>query len=245
MVLDSTSQTLFIFAGQHSDRDGYLADMYAFHIPTNTVTELFSNFTSAGGPDPSFTQRAVIDPDKHEIYMYVVSTCYPPNLRTSPNLENVRRHSLCGLTRKRPRVEPVLDADASYWIYRYDRPELPGKWSKILPLEAPGGAAEVECPQPRYAHQAVYDATTGAVYLHGGNAGLGGDEDEELPEGEQDAGEAGRAAKPVEGGERRLDDFWRLEIVRCGTAPGARVRGERLMHGSQADRRGDRAPGVV
>ena len=67
MVLDPKSQTLFIFGGQRDDR--YLSDMYAFHVPTSTVTELFSNFTLAGGPDPCFTQRAVIDPDKQEIYM--------------------------------------------------------------------------------------------------------------------------------------------------------------------------------
>ncbi|KAI0703543.1 Muskelin N-terminus-domain-containing protein [Cerioporus squamosus] len=67
MVLDPKSQYLFIFAGQRDER--YLSDMYAFHIPTSTVTELFSNFTSAGGPDPCFTQRAVIDADKQEIYV--------------------------------------------------------------------------------------------------------------------------------------------------------------------------------
>lgn len=70
MVLDPKLQSLFIFAGQRDER--YLADMYAFHIPTNTVTELFSNFTAAGGPDPCFTQRAVIDPEKREIYVYVL-----------------------------------------------------------------------------------------------------------------------------------------------------------------------------
>ncbi|KAJ3528091.1 hypothetical protein NM688_g8040 [Phlebia brevispora] len=67
MVLDPKSQTLFIFGGQRDEQ--YLSDMYAFHIPTNTVTELFSNFTVAGGPDACFTQRAVIDPDLREIYV--------------------------------------------------------------------------------------------------------------------------------------------------------------------------------
>lgn len=67
MVLDPKSQTLFIFGGQRDDQ--YLCDMYAFHIPTNTTTELFSNFSVAGGPDACFTQRAVIDPDLQEIYM--------------------------------------------------------------------------------------------------------------------------------------------------------------------------------
>ena len=67
MVLDTSSQTLFIFAGQREDN--YLADMYAFHIPTNTTTELFPNFAMHDGPDACFTQRAVIDVALKEIYM--------------------------------------------------------------------------------------------------------------------------------------------------------------------------------
>lgn len=67
MVLEPASHTLLILAGQRDER--YLSDMYAYHIPTGTVTELFSNFTTAGGPDPCFTQRAVIDPELREIYL--------------------------------------------------------------------------------------------------------------------------------------------------------------------------------
>ena len=67
MVLDPKTQTLFIFGGQRDEQ--YLSDMYAIHIPTNTITELFSNFTVAGGPDACFTQRAVIDPELREIYV--------------------------------------------------------------------------------------------------------------------------------------------------------------------------------
>lgn len=69
MVLDPKMQTLFIFGGQREDR--YMSDMYAYHIASDTVTELFSNFTLAGGPDRCFTHRAVIDPDLREIYVYV------------------------------------------------------------------------------------------------------------------------------------------------------------------------------
>lgn len=67
MVLDNKLQTLFIFGGQREEK--YLSDMYAYHLPTNSVTELFSNFASCGGPDPCFTQRAVIDPELRAIYV--------------------------------------------------------------------------------------------------------------------------------------------------------------------------------
>jgi hypothetical protein len=60
---------LFIFAGQRDDK--YLSDMYCFDLVTNTATELYSNFTAAGGPDACFTQRAIIDPHLKELYVYV------------------------------------------------------------------------------------------------------------------------------------------------------------------------------
>lgn len=67
MVLEPNSRTLFIFAGQRDEK--YLSDMYAYDITTNSVTELYSNFTTSGGPDACFTQRAVIDPELRELYM--------------------------------------------------------------------------------------------------------------------------------------------------------------------------------
>ena len=70
MVFDNITQNLFIFGGQREEE--YLSDMYAYHIPTNTVTELYRHFTPAGGPDACFTQRAVIDPQLREIYVCVV-----------------------------------------------------------------------------------------------------------------------------------------------------------------------------
>ena len=70
MILEPTTRTLFIFAGQRDDR--YLSDMYAYDISSNTTKELFSNFTASGGPNALFTQRAVIDPQLQELYMYVL-----------------------------------------------------------------------------------------------------------------------------------------------------------------------------
>jgi hypothetical protein len=68
MVFEPSSRTLFIFAGQRDDK--YLSDMYAFDLSTNTATELYSNFTAAGGPDACFTQRAIIDANLKELYVY-------------------------------------------------------------------------------------------------------------------------------------------------------------------------------
>ncbi|KAL1942840.1 hypothetical protein VTO73DRAFT_5080 [Trametes versicolor] len=206
MVLDTRSQTLFIFGGQRDEK--YLSDMYAFHIPTNTVTELFSNFSSAGGPDPCFTQRAVLDADSQEIYVFG------------------------GLTRAKASAPPALDPDSPYWIYRYERPDVPGRWSRNL---ADGPAAS--WPQPRYAHQVVYDSKAKALYMHGGNAGLEGDDPPSDNEGEQRGPAApdpdartvyasasgasvptpSPALAPVADADAdmtRMDDFWRLEVIR-------------------------------
>ncbi|KAI8992965.1 Muskelin N-terminus-domain-containing protein [Trametes punicea] len=211
MVLDTKSQTLFIFGGQREEK--YLSDMFAFHVPTNTVTELFSNFSSVGGPDPCFTQRAVIDVETQEIYFFG------------------------GLTRPKPNAPPVVEFESPYWIYRYDRPDNPGQWSKLVPEKDLGSA----WPQPRYAHQVVYDSRTKTVYMHGGNGGLDGDDvvpsnnepesrsqpssgggtgqahGDAPPEEDRRRARRGRAAAPAVDADadmKRLDDFWRLEIIR-------------------------------
>jgi len=77
MVLDSISKMLYIFAGQRDEK--YLSDMYSYNINTGIATEIFSNFTAAGGPDACFTQRAVIDPSFKELYVYalpnIINSC--------------------------------------------------------------------------------------------------------------------------------------------------------------------------
>lgn len=225
MVLDSRSQTLFIFGGQRDEK--YLSDMYAFHIPTNTVTELFSNFSSAGGPDPCFTQRAVLDSDSQEICVYVLLLFDPTSCSSVPP------RSFGGLTRAKASAPPALDPDSPYWIYRYERPDVPGRWSRNL---ADGPAAS--WPQPRYAHQVVYDSKAKALYMHGGNAGLEGEDPPSDNEGEQRgpaapdpdarmvyASASGGASVPTpspalapvadaDADMTRMDDFWRLEVIR-------------------------------
>jgi hypothetical protein len=51
------------------DAERHLYDMHVFNLDTNTSTELFSNFSTSGGPDKMFAQRAVIDPTLKEIYV--------------------------------------------------------------------------------------------------------------------------------------------------------------------------------
>ncbi|KAF8658335.1 hypothetical protein AX16_002101 [Volvariella volvacea WC 439] len=102
MVFIPSPRTLLIFGGQKDET--YLSDMYAYDLETNTTTELFSNFSMSGGPDPCFTQRAVVDPQLKEVYLFY------------------------GLTRS---SAVTLASDAPCWLYRYDT--QPGEWTQILP----------------------------------------------------------------------------------------------------------------
>ena len=70
MVFDARNHRLIIFAGKK--RDAFLADVYSFDVTTQEVTEVISDFSALGGPDPCFAQRAAMDPESGHIYVCVV-----------------------------------------------------------------------------------------------------------------------------------------------------------------------------
>ncbi|KAJ3515933.1 hypothetical protein NMY22_g14321 [Coprinellus aureogranulatus] len=203
MVLEPKEKQLYIFGGQREER--YLSDMHVYDIATNTSTELFSNFTTSGGPDPCFTQRAVIDPLYKEIYVF------------------------CGLTRNPagPSKNTVLRSSTSNWVFRYD--SKPGRWFR---LEKHPNSPPEQIPMPRFAHQAVYHPDTKKVFLHGGNAGgIGGAEGTGSSSADGSANSSARQtpSPPGEGGaagdsseqesgpkDKRLDDLWMMELRRPG-----------------------------
>ncbi|KAL0956651.1 hypothetical protein HGRIS_002783 [Hohenbuehelia grisea] len=222
MVMDPTAKTIFIFAGQRDDK--FLSDMYAYDIINGSITELYSNYTACGGPEPFFTQRAVIDPVLKEIYVF------------------------SGLTRSQaPGSTTILSAESPNWVYRYET--RPGSWTQILPEPQsssshdvpagsliPGwavgetsdeGTKEDKEPAPRYAHQVVYDPNSKRVYMHGGNGGLAGPlERPGSPESEaEDApvrierhrrqeGAESKQERKDDRKETRLDDFWIMSLTR-------------------------------
>lgn len=73
MILEPHTRQLYIFAGEREEK--FLSDMHIYDIATNTTTEVFSDFTSSGGPQPCFTQRAVADFELQEIYVLVFIPC--------------------------------------------------------------------------------------------------------------------------------------------------------------------------
>ncbi|TFK53543.1 hypothetical protein OE88DRAFT_1655700 [Heliocybe sulcata] len=191
MVLEPDSKTLIIFAGQREEK--YLSDMYTYHIETGTVAEVFADYTMDGGPKPCFTQRAVLDPELREIYVF------------------------CGLSRQSPGNQIVIQAQAPHWVYRYPAASCSekGKWTKLISAEQTEGTDGEEAePKPRYAHQLAYDRRTKTVFMHGGNAGIR----DSAPE----AAEVNAEEGTVEEKEIRLDDFWSMQLHRPPRSEAAR-----------------------
>jgi hypothetical protein len=98
-----------------------------------------------------------------------------------------------------------LRTDIPKWVYRYDK--SPGKWTRILPnnVDFENEVKPEERPQPRYAHQLVYDSKTDTVFMHGGNGGMIIDSGSEDIRGDEEP----RAEE-----ESRLDDFWAMKLKR-------------------------------
>lgn len=125
-------------------------------------------------------------------------------------IDKISVFRFCGLTRS-PQVgsATTVASDAPNWVYRYD--PRPGSWTQILPqsmytagphdVSGNPHVEGIEEPLPRYAHQVVYNPRTKAVGMHGGNAGVVG---QQLERGRED-----ESSK-----ERRLDDFWRMSLIR-------------------------------
>ena len=77
-------------------------------------------------------------------------------------------------------------------------------------------------PLPRFAHQVAYTPFTRSVFLHGGNAGNfnessskgAGVKGSRDADGDNIETEDGREVSVAGVKERRLDDFWRMELKR-------------------------------
>jgi muskelin len=134
------------------------------------------------------------------------------------------KNSFCGLTRNtttgtRNTLHAYL-SNLSNWVYRYGT--RAGKWTQIL--RQPDRPAS-EMPLPRFAHQVAYTPFTRSVFLHGGNAGNFNESSSSATKGagvkgSRDAdgdnieSEDGREVSVAGVKERRLDDFWRMELKR-------------------------------
>nr|CAB3263857.1 muskelin-like [Phallusia mammillata] len=190
MLLDGKNRRLYIFGGQRSKE--YVNDFFYYDIPNDRVTVIHDGVRNEPGLPPSgFTQRATINPEMGEIYM------------------------LSGLSKDREKREENMHN--SFWVYIIKE----NRWSCVYrnevqqagntsgnassnqsssllsaattrPMTSSSKSFERHRPEPcpRYAHQLVYDSSRQVHYMFGGNPG--------------------KTAQP----KLRLDDFWRLKLIR-------------------------------
>lgn len=93
---------LWIMAGQRGD--SYLGDMYTYDLVTRNVREITHDYSRGGkGPEPSFTQRAIIEPNKRQIYLFSGGT-------------------------KRNKSDATSKTRSSFWLYQIDRNEWTMIW---------------------------------------------------------------------------------------------------------------------
>ena len=143
MLFHPIFKQLYIFAGQRLK--DYLSDFYVYDIASDKIIEMNRDSSKNGGPDAGFTQRATIDYDLNEFYVF------------------------SGLMReKNSSTETVKN---TFWVYSIRK----DKWQKVYQNENTGEdywkQMDEKEPCPRFAHQLVYDTKNKVQYLFGGNPG--------------------------------------------------------------------------
>lgn len=157
MLFDPIERSLLLLSGQrYKDQ---LADFYKYSLDRNCITQIWKNMQLCGGPEAGFTQRASIDPERREMYVFsslvrgasgvpsaAIVGVTPPELETAATLA------------------AASDDPCAFWCFDLQA----DKWTRI-----PSSSASR--PSARFAHQLVYDPLTQSHFLFGGNPGNASD----------------------------------------------------------------------
>ncbi|GAN02525.1 muskelin [Mucor ambiguus] len=141
MLMDAKHRRIYIFAGQRGKEA--LTDLYCYNIEQDRLTEVAQDFSKLYGSDAGYTQRATIDIDNQEIYVF------SGFLKSKPN--NMVRNCLWVYNIKRNEWEKVYESESTEAPY----------WQTTQIVE----------PYPRYTHQIVYNTKSKAHFMFGGNPG--------------------------------------------------------------------------
>lgn len=68
MLFDETRRSLYVFAGERVK--DYLSDLYRYDVLTDVITEIVQDASKDAGPDAGFTQRATMDEELQELYIF-------------------------------------------------------------------------------------------------------------------------------------------------------------------------------
>ena len=189
MLFDPQTRSLLILAGQrYKDQ---LADFYRYAVDRQCVTHLNKNLQMVGGPEAGFTQRAVIDVENREIFVFsslirsIGGNSNNSTTNLNSNLQSSGMNNPSDITQSNPPL-PLNSSSSSsntskdcfFWCFDMKTE----KWTKIQ--TAPNSPK----PPTRFAHQLVYQPTTRSHFLFGGNPG--------------------NPSNPS----ARLNDFWRVQV---------------------------------
>jgi hypothetical protein len=141
MLLDNNQRCIYIFGGQR-DKE-YLSDLYRYSITDNRITEITQDFSKNFGSDSGYTQRATLDEERQEIYMFSGYLWSKAN--------SVVKN-----------IFWVYEINANKWktVYIRDNHD-PAYWRKMSQVE----------PYPRFAHQMVFNQRDRSWFIFGGNPG--------------------------------------------------------------------------
>ncbi|KAG2204661.1 hypothetical protein INT47_011956 [Mucor saturninus] len=141
MLLDSKNQKIYIFRGQRSKE--CLNDLQCYSIQQDKLITITQDFSKIIGPELGYTQRAAIDVETQELYIYF------------------------GLFQNRP-ADVVYNC---FWVYSINHNtwekvfendnQDAAYWSKVNHKE----------PYPRYSHQMVYSPKSKTYFIFGGHPG--------------------------------------------------------------------------
>ncbi|XP_055379380.1 muskelin isoform X2 [Condylostylus longicornis] len=153
MVFHNKNRKLYIYGGQRGKEE--IDDFISYDVDTQMINVLNPNNCGnlyKSEPPAGFTQRATIDCERDEIYVF------------------------SSLSKQKEKRDPQqIDASNSFWVYSLRT----NKWSRIYTCKHASdqcynkidkGDKHAE-PCPRYAHQLVFDEIQKVHYLFGGNPG--------------------------------------------------------------------------
>ncbi|XP_071748864.1 muskelin isoform X2 [Lepeophtheirus salmonis] len=176
MVFHTGTRKLYIFGGQRK-RDDYLNDFFTYDVDNDEIEIISSgNSTDSSIPDVGHTTRATIDCQRNEIHVMM-------GLNKVKSVDKQRGSNLNTLQESNKVI-------SSFWVFNISS----NTWTCLYRNDKGGGSnsnAQKE-PQPRYAHQIVYNENLKIHYMFGGNPG----------------GREGNEDKI------RFGDFWSLYFVR-------------------------------
>lgn len=188
MMIEETQESslVYIFSGQRLK--DYLNDLVVYEVESDEVIHMTKDVYKENGPDPGFTHRATLMPEKREIVVMSGLTRDKNSLlNQNQQISNSLNFSAAGGLVAAP-IDPSPEdlPKNNMWCYSIKNQ----KWFKINPPKKAAQHQSASEPCPRFAYQFCYNSVNGTHYLFGGNPG--------------DSANT----------RLRLNDFWQLRLLK-------------------------------